>query len=90
MRNNLLGKVTFIFIVVFASGLLFLMQGFGNIVEGQEMKNITGITKGSVDITVPPDPFLGKACHYTVGWSIQVAPRKAALICGRFISGTVY
>ena len=88
MKKHFFIKRKFIFRIALVIVLSFVMQGFGNIVEGQEMKGITGITKGSVDLTIPPDPFLGKPCHYTIGWSIQIAPRKAALICGRFISGT--
>ena len=87
MEKHFFVKTIFIFRIALVVVLSVLMQGFGNIVEGQEMKGI-GITKGSVDLTIPSDPFLGKPCHYTIGWSIQVAPRKAALICGRFISGT--
>ncbi|MCK4465653.1 MAG: exo-alpha-sialidase, partial [Bacteroidales bacterium] len=88
MKKHFFVKRIVIVRVVLVAVLSFLIQGYGNIVKGQEMKGITGITKGSVDLAIPPDPFLGKACHYTVGWSIQVAPRKAALICGRFLSGT--
>ena len=86
MSNNLFGKTFYIFAVVVT--LSFLSQGYGNIAEGQGIKGITGITKGNVDLTIPSDPFLGKACRYEVGWPIQVAPRKAALIVGRMISGT--
>lgn len=86
MRNNLFGKAFYVFAVLVI--LSFLIQGLGNIVEGQEKKGITGITKGSVDLTIPPNPFLGKACRYEVAWPIQVAPRKAALVVGRMISGT--
>jgi len=68
--------------------LSLLMQGFGNIVKGQEINGITGITKGSVDLAIPPDPFLGKACRYEVGRPIQVAPRIAALVVARIMSGT--
>ena len=86
MRNILSGNGFYIFSIIVT--LSVLVQGFGNIVEGQEIKGITGITKGSVDLAIPPDPFLGKACHHSVGWPIQVAPRKAALVVGRFISST--
>ena len=72
-------------LVILAS---FLIQGYGNIVAGQDIKGITKISKGVVDLTMPPDPFLGKQCHYSGGLTIQVAPQKAALICGRFLSGT--
>jgi len=88
MEKHFFVKRIFIVRVVLAVTLSLLMQGFGNIVEGQEVKGITGITKGSVDLAISSDSFLGKSCHYSLGWSIQVAPRKAALICGRFISGT--
>jgi len=88
MGKHFFVKRIFIVRVVLVAILSFLIQGLGNVVEGQEIKGITGITKGNVDLPVPPDPCLDKACHYTVGWPIQVAPQKAALICGRFISGT--
>lgn len=88
MKKNFFVKRIVIVRVTLVTMLLFLMQGFGYIVEGQEINGITGITKGSVDLAIPSDPFLGKPCHYSGGWTIQVAPRKAAMICGRFISGT--
>ncbi|MEA3477948.1 MAG: hypothetical protein U9R60_07200 [Bacteroidota bacterium] len=86
MKNNLVSKGFNFFAVVVT--LSFLLQGFGNIAVGQEVSGITGITKGSVDLTIPPDPFLGRACRYEIGWPIQVAPRKAALVVSRMISGT--
>ena len=74
--------------IALAVVLSFTVQGYGNVVEGQEIAGITGITKGSADLTTLPDPFLGKAGHQTGGWLIQVAPRKAALLSGRFLTGT--
>ena len=88
MKNQFFEKRIFIVSVVLVAILSFLIQGFGNIVEGQEMKGITGITKGRADLTIPPDPFLGKTCRYEVGRLIQVAPRKAALVVARIMSGT--
>ena len=88
MRKIFFIKIIVIARVALVAILLFLIQGFGNIVKGQETDGITGITKGSVDLTNPPDPFLGIPCHYSVGWPIQIAPRKAALVVGRFLSGT--
>ena len=88
MKNHFFIKSTIIIRVTLIAVLLLFIQGFGNIAEGQEVSGITGITKGIVDLAGPSDPFLGKPCHYSLGWPLQIAPRKAALICGRFLSGT--
>jgi hypothetical protein len=86
MRTKLFDNRFNIFKVVIL--LSFLIHGFGSIVAGQEMNGITGITKDSVHLAIPPDNLPGETCRYEVGWIIQVAPQKAALIVGRMISGT--
>ena len=52
------------------------------------MKGITGVTKGSVDLSILPDTASGEVLCYGVGFPFQVAPRKAAVFCSIWTVGT--
>lgn len=45
------------------------------------MKGIIGITKGCVDLTIPPDMPSDEIWRYGLGFPFQVAPHKAGLFC---------
>ena len=52
------------------------------------MTGITGITRGKVDLSIPPSIPSDEVWRYEVGYPFQVAPRMAALCCGIIASGT--
>ena len=52
------------------------------------MKGITGITKGRVALTIPPDTPSDEIWRYGLGFPFQVAPRKAGLFCNIRRDGT--
>ena len=49
--------------------------------EDLNMKGIIGITKGCVDLTIPPDMPSDEIWRYGLGFPFQVAPHKAGLFC---------
>lgn len=52
------------------------------------MKGITSITKGRVDLTIPPDMPSDEVWRYGLGFPFQVAPRKAGIFCNIRRDGT--
>ena len=52
------------------------------------MKGITGITKGNVDLSIPPDMPSDEIWRYGLGFPFQVAPRTAGLFCNIRRDGT--
>ena len=52
------------------------------------MTGITGFTKGKVDLSIPPSVPSDGSWRYEVGYPFQVAPTKAALVCGIIASGS--
>ena len=52
------------------------------------MKGITGITRGRVALTIPPDTPSDEVWRYGLGFPFQVAPRKAGLFCNIRRDGT--
>ncbi len=52
------------------------------------MTGITGITKGRVALTIPPDTPPDEVWRYGLGFPFQVAPRKAGLFCNIRKDGT--
>ncbi len=52
------------------------------------MKGITGITKGRVALTIPPDTPSDEVWRYGLGFPFQVAPKKAGLFCNIRRDGT--
>ena len=78
MKKHLFGKVTFII----AFGLSLIMQGCKDKEERNEEKGITGITgitKGSVDLAIPPGTPPDEVWRYGLGFPFQVAPGMAGL-----------
>ena len=78
MKKYLFGKATFII----AFGLLLLMQGCKDKEERNVEKGITGITgitKGSVDLAIPPGTPPDEIWRYGLGFPFQVAPGMAGL-----------
>ena len=52
-----------------------------NYLQEIKMKGINGITKGRVDLSVPPDMPSDEVWRYGLGFPFQAAPHKAGLFC---------
>ena len=48
---------------------------------------ITGVTKGPVDVAVPPSTPAGEVLRYGLGFPFQVAPRQAGIFCNIRVEG---
>ena len=87
MKKHLFGKVVFVLIITFGIALSFLVQGCREKEARHEKTGITGITKGSVDIAIPPSTPSDKIWCYGLGFPFQVAPRKAGIFCNIRLDG---
>ncbi|MCD4768577.1 MAG: hypothetical protein K8R35_00215, partial [Bacteroidales bacterium] len=88
MKKYLFGKPVFMIIIIFGIALSFLMQGCGEKAARLEKTGITGITKGSVDLAIPPGTPPDEVWRYGLGFPIQVAPDMAALFVNIRKEGT--
>jgi len=76
------------FICVVFCILLFLTSSCGEKAERDEISGITGVTKGSVDLAIPPSTPPDEVWRYGLGFPFQVAPDMAALFVNIRKEGT--
>jgi len=87
MIKHLFGKTTLVLIITFGIVLSFFVQGCRDKVGKHKKGGITGITKGSADLSVIPDTPQGELWRYGGGGAFQVAPRLAAFFCSIWVEG---